>query len=261
MLLAVISPAKKQHARPLPAGLTPTRPRFGCEAVVLMKQLAQWTAEDLMKRMKISRKLADLNVERNRRFSPDPTLENSFPAGLLFQGDTYVGLESHTLSTEDWLFAQGHLAILSGLYGLLSPLDLVQPHRLEMGTRLPNPWGETLYAFWEKQITEEINRRTEHAKKIFIINLASQEYFKSIVVDQVAGNVITPDFKEYREGKLKTIGTKAKRLRGKMARHIITHRLTDPEPLKQFSVDGYHFQSHLSHGNHWVFVAEQEGNA
>ncbi|MBF0447893.1 MAG: peroxide stress protein YaaA [Magnetococcales bacterium] len=255
-MLTLLSPAKKQTASPLSPTLPSRQPRFISKTTGLMKLLSKMDAEALMKLMHISSKLAELNVQRNQDFSFPHTLENATQAGLVFDGDTYIGLDSHSFSKQEWEFCHDHLAILSGLYGLLSPLDLIQPHRLEMGTRLQNPIGATLYAYWGEQITEEINRILEHKPDNWLINLASQEYFKVVRTDKLDSQLLTPVFKDNRNGKLQVIGIKAKRARGKMARYIIRNKLTTPEPLKQFNEDGYVYQSELSNRQQWVFVCD-----
>ncbi|MBF0358105.1 MAG: peroxide stress protein YaaA [Magnetococcales bacterium] len=257
MILTLISPAKKQLAPPVATNIPSRQPRFIADTAILAKLLAKFDAEGLMSQMKISPGLAALNVERNQKLSTPTTAKNSIQAGLMFQGDTYVGLDSSSFSKEDWSFAEKNLAILSGLYGLLSPVDLVHPHRLEMGNRLKNPRGETLYAFWKDVVTNEINRLLEHKENSWVVNLASHEYFKVVLPEEVVGTVITPIFKDNRGGKLKVIGIKAKKARGKMARFIIQNRLLEPEPLKNYNEDGYHFQAHLSNNTEWVFVCDE----
>jgi uncharacterized protein len=254
MLITLISPAKKQLPPPAPSSLIPGQPRFMDESIQLMKILAGYSSEELMKLMKISPKLAALNVERNRQFSQTQTTENALPAAQAFLGDTYVGLESSSFGAEDWQFAQKQLIILSGLYGLLSPLDLIQPHRLEMGTRLTTPRGVGLYPFWGNLVTEEINQIGNPEQTNWVINLASQEYFKVVKKSTLKPQLLTPVFKDSREGKLKVIGIKAKKARGKMARFIIKNRLIKPEPLKKFAEDGYRYQPALSTPQEWIFV-------
>lgn len=254
-MLALISPAKKQDFTPAASGTAHSQPVFLAETAVLAALMRDCDAADLMHLMKISPKLADLNVGRFQAFSPSHTLENSKQAALAFRGDTYVGLQADSLTTADWGFADGHLAIISGLYGLLRPLDLIQPHRLEMGTRLVNPRGGNLYGFWNGHIADRIAEILAGRRDNWVINLASNEYFKAVQVDRLSGQLLTPVFKERRAGRLQVIGIKAKRARGQMARFIIRNRLTQPEALKEFEQDGYRFRPDLSDDAQWVFVA------
>ena len=204
--------------------------------------------------MKLSMKLAELNFERYYDWSPPFTPENAKQAVLAMKGDVYTGLDAESFSEEDFAFAQGHLRILSGLYGVMRPLDLMQPYRLEMGTRLPNEQGRDLYAFWGITITEAVNRDLEAQGDDVLINLASNEYFKSIKPRLVNGRIITPQFKEAKSGGYRMIGVYAKRARGLMSRFIIENRLSDPESIKGFAMDGYRYNGALSQGEKWVFT-------
>ncbi|MEE2757988.1 MAG: peroxide stress protein YaaA, partial [Myxococcota bacterium] len=173
---------------------------------------------------------------------------------LTFAGDTYVGFEAGTLSDSELAFAQENIGILSGLYGLLRPLDSIQPYRLEMGTKLHTDAGQGLYRFWGETIAQEIRHRLDGHESQVVINLASKEYFSAVPVRALGCRVITPVFKEVRDGKAKVISFLAKRARGSMARYIVQNRITKPEALKEFSTDGYRFESQLSDSDEWVYV-------
>jgi uncharacterized protein len=255
-MLALISPAKKQDFTPCSPEIPHTRASSAKETSLLLETMKDFDAEGLMALMKISPKLAELNVGRFQGFAEKVDLDNSKQAALAFQGDTYVGLDAASFTLDDWAFAGEHLAILSGLYGFLRPLDLIQPHRLEMGTRLATERGTNLYGFWGNGPTEEINAALSRSASPWVINLASQEYFKVVRPKSLQGKLITPIFKEDRGGgKLQVIGIKAKRARGMMARYIIRNRLTEPKSLHNFNEAGYRFQPHLSTDTDWVFVA------
>ncbi|MBF0369301.1 MAG: peroxide stress protein YaaA [Magnetococcales bacterium] len=253
-MLAVISPAKKQDFSADLSQTAHTQPQLLAETRLLAEIMRRHDQESLMKLMKISAQLGALNVERFQRFSPIHTLKNAKSALFAFQGDTYVGLESRSFDEEDLAFAQAHLGILSGFYGYLRPLDLIQPHRLEMGTRLETERGGNLYAFWDHRVTEVINGMLVASSGSWLINLASTEYFKVVRGAHLQGRVLTPEFKEEKNGQLKVIGIHAKRARGAMARFMIQNRLTDPEGLQAFSEGGYRYQPELSDEARWVFA-------
>jgi len=201
-------------------------------------------------------KLADLNMQRFQKWRTPFTPANASPALLAFQGDVYQGLQSETLDMDDLAFAQRHLRILSGLYGVLRPLDLMQDYRLEMGTALANPHGRDLYAFWGDTITEALNRTLAEQGDDILINLASQEYFKAVRPEKLAGRIITPLFKERKAGGYKIVSLLAKRARGMMSRFIVDRRISDPEALKTFDVGGYRFNPELSSEHQWSFTRD-----
>lgn len=251
-MLALISPAKKLDLTPVGDDLPVTRPDFLDETVILHGLLKALPEEGLMRLMKLSPKLAALNADRFRAFKTPFTSTNAKPAGLMFKGDTYTGLDAETFEAADWVFAQEHLRILSGFYGLLRPLDLMQPYRLEMGTRLANARGRNLYEFWEDRLADGINALGEGT----LVNLASNEYFKAVDRKSLAPRVITPVFMEIKNGTPKVIGLMAKRARGAMARFIIKERLTRPEPLQSFTEGGYAYRPEHSDDLRWVFTRE-----
>jgi cytoplasmic iron level regulating protein YaaA (DUF328/UPF0246 family) len=205
--------------------------------------------------MKISPKLAALNYERYQQFQLPFTSDNSRQALLTFKGDVYQGIKVEDYTDSDIRFAQAHLRILSGLYGLLRPLDLIQPYRLEMGTRLSGSWGKNLYEFWENAIKDRINHEIDHTKGAkILVNLASNEYFKAVRTDHLNAPVLDIHFKEKKNGALKTIGIHAKRARGSMIDFIIKHRICEPEALKPFTRKGYAFDPSHSTETAWTFA-------
>lgn len=253
-MLIVISPAKTLDYATPPVTRTHTQPGFLKQSQQLIDRLRNYSALDLAELMKLSIKLAELNFERYHAWKPPFSPRNAKQAVLAMKGDVYTGLDAETLSEEDLAYAQDHLRILSGLYGLLRPLDLMQPYRLEMGTRLPNPQGKDLYAFWGDSITRALDKALARQGDGILINLASNEYFKAIRPKLLQGRIITPQFKEYKNGAYRTIGVYAKRARGLMSRYIIEQRLSDPEAIKAFHRDGYAYREELSQGDQWAFA-------
>jgi len=257
-MFCVVSPAKKLDFDTPAVDVRHTQPHFLDDTVELSQTTQELTRSDLSRLMKISDKLADLNYERFQAFSTPFTTQNAKPAALAFSGDTYVGLDAQSLSEDDFAFAQDHFGILSGFYGLLRPLDLMQPYRLEMGTRLANSRGASLYEFWGSLISERLNEIMADQDEKVIINCASNEYFKAVDKKALDGQVITPVFKEIKSGVAKTIGLMAKRARGSMARYIIQNRIDTPEAIKDFDLGGYVYRDDLSKGNDWVFTCERD---
>jgi cytoplasmic iron level regulating protein YaaA (DUF328/UPF0246 family) len=205
--------------------------------------------------MSISDKLGQLNADRFRSWTIPFTPNNSRQAILAFKGDVYTGLDAYSFDQGDFIFAQKHLRMLSGLYGILRPLDLMQPYRLEMGTKLENTRGKDLYTFWGDGITNEINRLLA-ADKGVLVNLASNEYFKSIKKKDLDGRLITPQFKDWKNGEYKIISFYAKKARGLMCRYAIRNRITQVDDLKGFDLDGYYFSKDQSDENNWVFLRD-----
>jgi len=256
-MLSLVSPAKKLNFESDTTSETHSQPRFLNEAMKLVRKARTLSRGQLAQTMKLSDNLADLNYRRFQDFSTPFDLGNAKQAALVFNGDTYVGLDAETLDSDDLAFAQNHLGILSGLYGLLRPLDLMQPYRLEMGAKFQPPHGENLYGFWDGQITEAINEVLQEHADNTVINVASNEYFKVIKQKSLNGSVITPVFKEIKDGEARTLGMFAKRARGMMARYIIKTRLDQPDGIKEFKDGGYEYRKDLSNGAQWVFTRPQ----
>ncbi|MGD8999477.1 MAG: peroxide stress protein YaaA [Granulosicoccaceae bacterium] len=256
-MLIVISPAKKLDYETPASIKTATMPDYMADSQQLITRLREFSALDIAELMHLSMKLAELNFARYEAWQPECTRDNARQAILAFKGDVYQGLGAESFSAADFKFAQSHLRILSGLYGLLRPLDLMQPYRLEMGTKLSTDRGKNLYEFWGSIITQGLNKQLGKIKSGTLVNLASNEYFKSVKTKELAGEIITPSFKDYKNGDYKMIGIYAKRARGLMARYIIRNQITKPEALKDFCEEGYIFNSKLSAGNSWVFTRRQ----
>ena len=235
-MIIVLSPAKSLDFETPAEHLPASQPDFVDQSTALIAQLRKLGSGEIAGLMSISEKLADLNYQRYQSWEPRFTVDNSKQALLAFTGDVYQGLDATSFTEEDLQFSQQHLRILSGLYGLLKPLDLIQPYRLEMGTRFENSEGRNLYEFWGNQLTDELNRLLKTEK--VLVNLASNEYFKAVKARQIDGEIITPQFKDLKNGKYKIISFFAKRARGAMARFVIENRLQHPEQLKQFDWQG-----------------------
>ena len=253
-MLIVISPAKTLDYTTAPATSTHTQPQYVEQAQRLINILRNYSALDLAELMHLSMKLAELNFERYHAWRPEFTTANAKQAVLAMKGDVYTGLDAESFSEEDFAFAQEHLRILSGLYGLLRPLDLMHPYRLEMGTKLPNEAGKDLYAFWGGQITQGLNRQLAVQGDRVLLNLASNEYFKAVKPKQLDARIITPQFKERKGDGYRMIGVYAKKARGLMSRYIISNRLSDPEQIKGFDSEGYAYNRALSGRDQWVFT-------
>ncbi|HBD27449.1 peroxide stress protein YaaA [Flavobacterium sp.] len=248
----VVSPAKSLNFEsPLPIQ-NYTESLFLKEAETIQKTLKKKKPKQLMELMDISEKLADLNWERNQNWSLPFSPENARPAVFAFDGDVYIGLDAYTIPTDKFPVLEDKLRILSGLYGVLKPLDLMQQYRLEMGTSLPIGTKKNLYEFWKKKVTASLN--SELQKDELFINLASNEYFSAVDTKTLKVPVITPEFKDYKDGKLKMISFFAKKARGLMVRYIIDTNAETIEDLKQFNYDGYAFDANLSKGNTLVFT-------
>ncbi|MDV2080040.1 peroxide stress protein YaaA [Marinobacter xestospongiae] len=256
-MLMVISPAKTlDYDSPL-ATDRHTQPDFLDDACELIDQLKELEPHQVSNLMHISDKLGQLNAERFRNWQLPFTPDNARQAVLAFKGDVYTGLQAETFSDDDFDFAQNHLRMLSGLYGLLRPLDLMQPYRLEMGTRFENRRGKDLYAFWGDQLTEEVNRLLA-ADDGVLVNLASNEYFKSIRKKALNGRLVTPQFKDWKNGQYKMISFYAKKARGLMCRYAIQNRIRQAEDLKGFDLEGYRFSTEQSDQNNWVFLRKED---
>ena len=248
----VVSPAKSLNFEsPLPIQ-NYTESLFLKDAETIQKTLKKKKPKQLMELMDISEKLADLNWERNQNWSLPFTPENARPAVFAFDGDVYTGLDAYTIPIDKFPILEDKLRILSGLYGVLKPLDLMQPYRLEMGTSLPIGTKKNLYEFWKKKVTASLN--SELQKDELFINLASNEYFSAVDTKTLKVPVITPEFRDYKDGKLKMISFFAKKARGLMVRYIIDTNAETIEDLKQFNYDGYAFDANLSKGTTLVFT-------
>jgi cytoplasmic iron level regulating protein YaaA (DUF328/UPF0246 family) len=240
-MLIVLSPAKSLDYKTPVKVKSPTLPEFVSESAKLIADLKKMAPQDVAKLMGLSDQLAVLNVGRYRDWSKKFTDENSKPAIYAFDGDVYDGFDAKSLNPKAIDFAQKHVRILSGLYGALRPLDLMQPYRLEMGTALKNARGKDLYAFWGGRVTESLKKVLDEQKKPFLLNLASEEYFKVLQPKELGCPVISPVFQDAKDGKYKIISFYAKRARGLMARYVVENRITDPADLKGFNLDGYKY--------------------
>ena len=253
-MLAIISPAKTLDYDTPPLTDTCTTPDYLDRSRELIKQLRTLSEEEIGALMGISPKLAALNHERYRDWKPPFSLDNAKQALLAFKGDVYTGFDLSAYAEEDFAYAQGHLRILSGLYGLLRPLDLMQAYRLEMGTKLGNKRGKDLYEFWGGTITEALNAAIAESGTNVLVNLASNEYYHSVKPDSVDARIITPVFKDEKNGKLKIISFFAKKARGAMSDYLIRSRVEKADGLKKFTGLGYKFSKDLSEGDTWVFT-------
>ncbi|MCE2926709.1 MAG: peroxide stress protein YaaA [Rickettsiales bacterium] len=253
-MLLVLSPSKTLDFESAHRLIRYSQPDMLLKSQLLVAELKTYSTDKLANLMDISDKLATLNAQRYRAFKVPFTLHNARQALLAFKGDVYEGIHATEYNDEDWDFAQNHVRILSGLYGLLKPLDLMQPYRLEMGTQLKTRFGKDLYAFWGESITNSLNQAMEGQTNSALINLASQEYFKAVKPKLLRAPVVDIVFKEKQKGALKVIGIHAKKARGMMAEHIIKNKLDKPAELRGFKEGGYRFEKSLSSENDYVFV-------
>lgn len=253
-MLTVISPAKTLDFD-TPTGTDSwTQPAHLTQARKLVRRLRDFSADDLSRLMSVSDSLAEQNRERFKQWKTPFKPENARQAIYAFKGDVYVGLDAYSLEPDDLEFAQDHLRILSGLYGVLRPLDLMQPYRLEMGTRLDTEAGSNLYQFWGERLTRALQQDLQESGSQILVNLASNEYFKAVKPAGLEAEIITPAFREYRDGEYRFIQFFAKKARGLMARFIIDQRIDDADALKDFDYEGYAFNASLSSDNDWVFT-------
>ena len=257
-MLMVISPAKTLDYDTPPVIDKSTQPRFVEHSVELIEVLREKSPQDIAKLMSLSDKLASLNVARYGSWERESTPNNAKQALLAFKGDVYTGLNAEDFSADDFAFAQQHLRMLSGLYGLLRPLDLMQPYRLEMGTKLANARGKDLYAFWGERISQWLNEDLAAQGDEVLLNLASQEYFGAVKPKALNARIIDTVFKDQKNGQYKIISFYAKKARGLMARYVIKERLQDPEGLKDFNLDGYRFDAVSSSENQLVFLRDEQ---
>ena len=253
-MLIVISPAKTLDFETPPTVLSFTIPDLLTDSAELIDELREYEPYRLSELMGISPKLAELNSNRYHAWSLPFTGSNAKQSVLAFKGDVYAGLDADNLSQDDLQYAQDHLRILSGLYGVLKPLDLMQPYRLEMGTKLKTRCGKDLYDFWQDRIHAAINAELVNQEDPVLVNLASNEYFKSVKAGKLQARIITPVFKEKRNGEFKMITFFAKKARGLMSRYIIRNRLADPEDIKGFDLEDYRYNEALSGADRPVFT-------
>lgn len=256
-MLTVLSPAKTLDFDTPPVTSTATQPKMLEHSQILVDQLRGMSARRISSLMSISDKLGELNRARFRSWAPPFTKSNAKQAVLAFKGDVYRGLDAETFSAEDFRFAQKHIRILSGLYGVLRPLDLIQPYRLEMGTKLKNERGSSLYHFWGDDITTDLNKQLRALKSKTLVNLASAEYFNSVNPSLLKADVVTPTFLDLKNGKYKMISFYAKKARGLMASWIVRNRVEDPKQLRKFKVAGYRHSAELSESDKPAYVRDE----
>jgi cytoplasmic iron level regulating protein YaaA (DUF328/UPF0246 family) len=257
-MLSLISPAKTlDFESNLPTQLF-TQPVFVSKSSEIIKKLKKLTLNDIRTLMDISEDLAMLNLQRFQNWTNEHTTQNARQAILAFKGDVYQGLKAESFESQDFEFAQKHLRILSGLYGILRPLDFIEPYRLEMGTKISIGKSKNLYEFWKKDILHYLHSDLNNHTSKIIVNLASQEYFKAVAIKELKIPVLHIDFKEFKNGKPITIGFLAKKARGLMSSFMIRHKIDHIEDLKAFKEEKYRFNQHLSTENHWIFTRNSE---
>tara|TARA_R110000824_G_scaffold222077_1_gene409264 strand:- start:1155 stop:1934 length:780 start_codon:yes stop_codon:yes gene_type:complete len=256
-MLSVISPAKTLDFETPPTTKKVTQPDFLKQSQALIDILRDYSPQQISELMGISDKLAGLNAARFEEWQPPFSLHNAKPAVQAFQGDVYTGLQAESFSEAENRYAQSHLRILSGLYGLLRPLDLIQPYRLEMGTKLSNSAGKDLYAYWKPTLTPALNEAIAESGSKVLVNLASNEYFKAVDAKQLDARVITPVFKDEKHGTFKIISFYAKKARGLMSAWLIQQQINEPNELKAFDVAGYRFDASASQGDTFVFTRKE----
>lgn len=245
-MLTVLSPAKTLDFDTPPVTGTSTQPALLEESAVLVEELRALSPAKISALMSVSDKLGVLNRNRFRNWQTPFTPENAKQAVLAFKGDVYRGLDAESFSADEFRFAQKHVRILSGLYGVLRPLDLMQPYRLEMGTRFTNERGKDLYAFWGDRITKTLNKQLKALKSDTLVNLASVEYFKSVDEDALKADIVAPVFLDEKNGKYKIISFHAKKARGLMTGWIVRNQIDDPKKLNKFNVAGYRYSADMS---------------
>ena len=256
-MLFILSPAKNLNDRD-PAPISEySQPDLINEAATLMAELRELAPQDLAQLMHVSDKIALLNFERNHLWHTPFTPENAKQAIYMFNGDVYEGIDPHTLHPQHIHYLQQHVRLLSGLYGLLRPLDLMQAYRLEMGTPFANSRGKNLYEFWSDRLTTLLNHTLQQQASTTLINLASQEYYKALQPPAIHANIITPVFKDQKNGQYKIISFYAKRARGLMVRYAAQHQISQPEQLKHFDYEGYAYNEAASSDNEWVFLRQE----
>jgi cytoplasmic iron level regulating protein YaaA (DUF328/UPF0246 family) len=256
-MLITLSPSKGQDFETASLSKKHTKPADLKDSELLIKELRKIKSKQLQEMMTISENIATLNVDRIKTFTTPFTTKNAKQAIFAFKGDVYGGFELDSFNEDDYSYAQNHLRILSGLYGCLRPLDLIQPYRLEMKTKLKNERGENLYQFWDDRITKSINKELKKQKEPVLVNLASNEYFKSVKPKLLEGRLLNINFKETKAGKTRVVAIFAKRARGMMADYIIRNRIERPDDIKKFKLAGYKFNKDLSDDKQWTFERPQ----
>lgn len=256
-MIITLSPSKGQDFETPALTKKYSRPADLKDSELLIKELRKIKSDSLQELMDVSRNIAELNVGRYQSFKTPFTPKNARQALLAFKGDVYAGINVEHFDAEDFDYAQDHLRILSGLYGCLRPLDLIQPYRLEMKTKLQNPRGENLYQFWGEQITNRLNKALKKQQQPILVNLASNEYFKSVKPQLLQGELLNINFKETKNGKTRVVAIFAKRARGMMADYIIRNRIEAPAGIKKFRKGGYRFSKDLSDDRQWTFERPQ----
>ena len=259
-MLIILSPSKTLDETPINGDLSHSTPQLLENSVRLIKKLEKLSSNKIKVLMGISDKLAKQNQQRFSEFSIPFTTENAKQAVMMFKGDVYEGLEAENFTGDELDYAQNHLRILSGLYGVLKPLDLIQPYRLEMGTRLKVNSKKNLYEFWGYRITGHVNVALQDQNNDILVNLASMEYFKAVKPKKMSATIITPEFKEERDRTYKMISFFAKKARGLLARYIIQNQLVNTEDLQSFDLDGYRYNDKLSGTNNPVFTRLPRGH-
>ncbi len=256
-MLITLSPSKGQDFETPALSKTYSKPGALKDSELLIKELRKIRPQDIQQLMSVSENIAKLNSDRYKSFKTPFTPKNAKQAIFAFKGDVYSGIDIEKYSDADLEYAQNHLRILSGLYGCLRPLDLIQPYRLEMKTKLHNARGENLYQFWGDRITDELNKVLEIQKQPVLVNLASNEYFKSVKPKQLKGRLLNINFKETKDGKTRVVAIFAKRARGMMTDYILRNRIEKPEDIKKFKQGGYRFRKELSDEKQWTFERPQ----
>jgi cytoplasmic iron level regulating protein YaaA (DUF328/UPF0246 family) len=256
-MLITLSPSKGQDFIEVPLSKKHSKPADLKDSELLIKELKKIKSKQLQTLMAVSENIAKLNVDRYKSFTTPFTTKNAKQAIFAFKGDVYGGLELNKFTEDDYSYAQNHLRILSGLYGCLRPMDLIQPYRLEMKTKLKNNRGENLYQFWDDRITESLNKELQKQEEPVLVNLASNEYFKSVKPKLLEGRLLNINFKETKDGKTRIVAIFAKRARGMMADYIIRNRIEKSEDIKKFKMGGYKFNNALSDEKQWTFERPQ----
>jgi len=256
-MLITLSPSKGQDFETPALSKTCSKPEALKDSELLIKELRKIRQQDIQQLMSVSENIARLTADRYKSFNTPFTPKNAKQAIFAFKGDVYSGIDIEKYREADLKYAQNHLRILSGLYGCLRPLDLIQPYRLEMKTKLHNVRGENLYQFWGDSITDELNKELDKQKQAVLVNLASNEYFKSVKPKKLQGRLLNINFKETKDGKTRVVAIFAKRARGMMTDYILRNRIEKPEDIKKFKMGGYRFRKELSDDRQWTFERPQ----